>query len=363
MSSTTTPASFKHRALASIIDFSVMWLLCIAGLYIAASQKTLADSVLTVFYLVLLLLNPIIIFRDIILIHYFGGSIGKLLSGLRIVSEHNDRLSFKRIFFRSTVGYSFSSLFFGLGFLSVIKDARKQAWHDKAVGSQVIVQQQLWPLGLVSLIGIIAAMVLLTVSGFRTLVSGPLPVEIKAIGERIQAENDERISPEHNKGLTEISSLVAKHEYEQARIKASALLQASSTKHEKASAYQSLGIIAYYDHDIPEALKHMYAAASLRPEDASILSWISVIENSRKNYPIAEKFAKEAVRLDSTEPNYAYMAALILYNEGQYVEAKSYLDKALEVYPDNQEYLDLQDALVKRLPVKPVLSPAAKKSN
>jgi len=70
--------------------------------------------------------------------YYFGGSIGKLLMGMKVCDGRGRNLSMKMSFFRYLVGYPLAKILFGFGFLWVIKDERKQGFHDKMTGSFVV---------------------------------------------------------------------------------------------------------------------------------------------------------------------------------------------------------------------------------
>jgi uncharacterized RDD family membrane protein YckC len=65
------------------------------------------------------------------LVAKFGGTPGHLLVGLQIVSEEgHKKLSFKRALFREYIGNVVASLFFALGYLWILKDSKRQGWHD-----------------------------------------------------------------------------------------------------------------------------------------------------------------------------------------------------------------------------------------
>jgi hypothetical protein len=167
---------------------------------IIVSQQTLTSAVSAFFvYVVLFFLNPLIIYNAIILTHYFGGSLGKLLTGLQVVNETGAPLTLKRIAFRQTIGYSFSWLVFGLGFLSIAKDAQKQGWHDKAVGSLVIVKHNLWPLALAVCTASLLGSVYLGILSWQNITTGPLKLEMqmiqKNISQEISNDNQKSIAP------------------------------------------------------------------------------------------------------------------------------------------------------------------------
>lgn len=131
-------ADFKIRLVASLIDGFIS-LLLVAALYLSiASQASLEQAFIFTIIALIILFNPAFLLYSVLMTYYFGGTLGKLVTGLQVVAEDHKKLSFKRIFFRQAIGYSFSSIFFGLGFYAIAKDSNKQAWHDKTVGSLVV---------------------------------------------------------------------------------------------------------------------------------------------------------------------------------------------------------------------------------
>lgn len=73
----------------------------------------------------------------------FQNSPGKKLIGAKIVdAETLGRPDDKQLFIR-LIGYLPSMLVFGLGFLWVVFDARRQGWHDKMAGTVVVAEDTL----------------------------------------------------------------------------------------------------------------------------------------------------------------------------------------------------------------------------
>lgn len=170
------PAGFLLRLLASVTDTTLLLIPhLLFGLYIAGSRTLSELGFASMLYFIfitgaslgLLFLYPYMVSR-------VGATPGKLLTGLRITDEEGQLLSFKRSLFRTLVGYPFSSLYFGLGYFSIIKDENKQGWHDKAVGSRVWVVQTLWPLALVSAVTIISLNAFLLYRVYTTFINSPL---------------------------------------------------------------------------------------------------------------------------------------------------------------------------------------------
>jgi uncharacterized RDD family membrane protein YckC len=66
-----------------------------------------------------------------------GYTPGKYLLGLKVIRADGRKLKFGKCLLRA-ISYSISGLFFFLGFIWIILDRRRQAWHDKIAGTLVI---------------------------------------------------------------------------------------------------------------------------------------------------------------------------------------------------------------------------------
>ena len=64
-------------------------------------------------------------------------TIGKKCFGIFLRSEMGEKLTFKMAVVR-TLLQPLSTIFFGLGYRSVLNDPRKQAWHDKKAHTVVL---------------------------------------------------------------------------------------------------------------------------------------------------------------------------------------------------------------------------------
>lgn len=178
-------ANFKIRLVASLIDDFIS-LLLVAALYLSiTSQANLEQAFIVAIIALVILFNPIFLLYSVLMTYYFGGTLGKLVTGLQVVSVDQKKLSFQRIFFRQAIGYSFSAIFFGLGFYAIAKDPNKQAWHDKTVGSFVVQK------GNLLFTGVLLSVLLLVVSIFiffratQIFTQGPLPKQIQALAPPI----------------------------------------------------------------------------------------------------------------------------------------------------------------------------------
>lgn len=198
-------AKIRLRLLAVYLDSAILSLAITFLLWYAVASYSIPILVQRLFLLLIMWILFFIIINllhDIFFTHYFGGTIGKLLTGLKVIDEHGNYLSLKRSFFRHTVGYQFSAILFGLGFLAIIKDPQKQAWHDKAVGSKVIVEKRKWPLALLILLSLIILNLYILYSAFNTAFSGPLPKEFQTFMKSFQAKQEKPQPSADSKDIT-----------------------------------------------------------------------------------------------------------------------------------------------------------------
>ncbi len=72
----------------------------------------------------------------------YGGTIGKMIAGISVFDEKASKLTFAMSLFRHTIGYASSGIFFGLGYLWIIKDPQKKGWHDHLSGSYVFIEKK-----------------------------------------------------------------------------------------------------------------------------------------------------------------------------------------------------------------------------
>lgn len=182
-------AGFWVRLTALTLDFVLALFISSLSLFYITSQRTVPLAVLAFFICAIFILNPFFFYIVVFLTHAYGGSFGKLLTGLRVVDEKNKYLSLKRAFFRTTAGYSFSWIFFGLGFFSVIKDEKKQAWHDKAVGSYVIRRGNWIIVSIMLIVLIFIFSCTLMNKAISQYTHGPLLREARILINKIKAEN------------------------------------------------------------------------------------------------------------------------------------------------------------------------------
>lgn len=204
-------AGFGLRFLASLNDSAIGLLIHVVFLnYIIASSNSLSQLAFNLVLYLILIFLPVSILSYLIyyawFISNFGGTFGKLLTGLEVTDDSGKKLSYKRSFFRSTVGFTFSSLFLWLGFFSIIKDPKKQGWHDKAVGSIVVVRRNLWIISLISLALLIFINWYLISSGITKLMNSPIKNDFQSLISSLKENPTQKASPD-NTSLIQSSPL------------------------------------------------------------------------------------------------------------------------------------------------------------
>lgn len=77
----------------------------------------------------------------ILMLKYFGASLGKMALKLRVVNKDGAELDWVSIILRETVGKFVSGITLGVGYLIAAWDPKKQSLHDKISGTIVIVER------------------------------------------------------------------------------------------------------------------------------------------------------------------------------------------------------------------------------
>jgi uncharacterized RDD family membrane protein YckC len=107
--------------------------------------------------LLVLMVRSLLVFREdevffVLLFAYYvgfwawkGTTIGGIVCNLRVVRTDGQSLRFVDALVRALSGI-FSFVAFGLGFLWILKDPEKQAWHDRIAGTYVVRVPRTWPL-------------------------------------------------------------------------------------------------------------------------------------------------------------------------------------------------------------------------
>lgn len=134
-------AGLNSRALAFFIDLVIVAVVSLVafGAAIYFLQDTNIDSLglKRVFMPIYMLLFFLASSYFVILNGYGGKTIGKMVMGIRIISEEGSSIGFWQSFVR-WIGYYISGSLFFLGFVWSIFDRNSQSWHDKIAGTYVV---------------------------------------------------------------------------------------------------------------------------------------------------------------------------------------------------------------------------------
>jgi uncharacterized RDD family membrane protein YckC len=140
-------AGIVIRALAATLDMLIiMNVLTLPLVYFAIKIGSSSENILfqltgPITYIIsaALLTGVLAILYNTYFLSHFGATVGKMLFGIKVVDqESNKNIDFNTAFLRTVVGYSFSSQFFGLGFLRIPKNMDKLGWHDELFNTKVI---------------------------------------------------------------------------------------------------------------------------------------------------------------------------------------------------------------------------------
>lgn len=190
-------ANFFVRLLASILDTLILSSLVMVGFWFASQSPDFEGFISSLFIMAVFIFLPVMLFSGIgyaaLLTTYLGGTLGKLICGLKVIDETNNaNLNYKKSLFRHLIGYAFSWTFFGLGFLNILKDPKRQGWHDKAIGSEVIVDRNIWWLGLIALVVLSFINLSLLTTSVSALTSGPVGRQIEEMMRQAEAQEKQK---------------------------------------------------------------------------------------------------------------------------------------------------------------------------
>lgn len=137
---------FARRASALLVDAAILAFCggCFLAVAIVTSLGITNDPDITRGDVIFALLTPLFIIMVISSVFYFtlfysltGQTPGKRAFRLVVVERDGGRVRAPQAFLRS-VGYFFSALPLGLGFLWALWDKKQLPWHDKLAGTRVI---------------------------------------------------------------------------------------------------------------------------------------------------------------------------------------------------------------------------------
>ncbi|MBX7174352.1 MAG: RDD family protein [Pyrinomonadaceae bacterium] len=137
-------APFSLRCGALIIDYIFLVSIPVITILVGRSMgfdgaKLLNSEISNAGWLITILLG---ITNFMIFPLFAGQSLGKMLTGLRVVKANGEIPSFKNLIMRHFVGYPLTLITGGLGFLFSIVNSRGRALHDYIAGTEVIYGQK-----------------------------------------------------------------------------------------------------------------------------------------------------------------------------------------------------------------------------
>jgi uncharacterized RDD family membrane protein YckC len=144
------PAGFWIRFLAAIIDGIILSIVgsvvnvVFGGAMGAATLTQPSDSAATagllagLFGIGMILSMVIQLGYYVILTGIYGATLGKMILGLRVVDTSGQKIGIGKAVLREIIGKFVSGLVFGLGYIWVAFDEKKQGWHDKIAGTYVV---------------------------------------------------------------------------------------------------------------------------------------------------------------------------------------------------------------------------------
>lgn len=140
-------AGFWVRFSATLVDLIIMLALLLAKIILIPklSLFSVNDKIhYDIFSLALLILALLFAFTGlqiiytIILTINYGGTLGKLLFGLKVISLNEKEITFKQALIREVIGKPVSFVSLCLGFFWIAFDRKKQGWHDKFAKTLVV---------------------------------------------------------------------------------------------------------------------------------------------------------------------------------------------------------------------------------
>jgi uncharacterized RDD family membrane protein YckC len=134
-------AGFVSRSVAMVIDLAIVLVLTLGGTSVAQLVGTLLPKWIWFVAALPVVLGVVVSFVP--LAYFFltvavaGRTAGKAVMGLEVVAADGTRLSAPRALIRA-VAYLVSVIPLFVGFLWVLVDRDRRAWHDHIAGSRVV---------------------------------------------------------------------------------------------------------------------------------------------------------------------------------------------------------------------------------
>lgn len=128
-------AGFFIRWVANFVDILILFIISILvlfGLLVVFPEGTYISFIF-----------PSLVFvisagYFIVLTYGMGATIGKRILGLKVISSKGEKLSFRQVVLRETLGKIASGLILGIGYIMAGFTEKKEALHDKIAKTNVI---------------------------------------------------------------------------------------------------------------------------------------------------------------------------------------------------------------------------------
>jgi len=134
--------TLTRRIIAAVVDALLIglvpFLLLLSFVALSDDTKGIWIGLLWIFYEIFFVQWLLTQVYLIVSFMCFGGSIGKHSMGMQIEMVDGHQPTFFDGFMRFQVGYLVSGVLFGVGYLAISKDPKKQAFHDHIAGTVVV---------------------------------------------------------------------------------------------------------------------------------------------------------------------------------------------------------------------------------
>lgn len=138
-------ANPAQRFVAHLLDFFINLTVLLFFVYLVSGvgETTQLLGKVSAYLVFLIFVYPVLnSFLTAWFVSAFGGTPGKLLTGISIVRPDGKNLGFWRAFFRNYIGYMISGVLLGAGFIWILIDKERRAWHDQVADSYVVVKNR-----------------------------------------------------------------------------------------------------------------------------------------------------------------------------------------------------------------------------
>lgn len=138
-------AGFWIRVLAVIIDSIIIGIVFYPILHAMFPTRTIMMSEFDSSYVndpASGVRSVVLMIYSILMLHYYDATIGKRMLGLKVTSVDGKKPAVLDIVIRETIGKFLSAIVFGIGFITVGVDPKKQGWHDKLAKTVVVYEKK-----------------------------------------------------------------------------------------------------------------------------------------------------------------------------------------------------------------------------